>query len=95
MLLERQLHELHCGSGILTLSTEDFERENHRLTALMSLENYKLTCYRREMIRRKHNYLPFIINLLKVLAKDKKLTEILEKAKARASENMNARKVKA
>lgn len=93
MLLERQLYELHCESGILTLSMEEFERENRRLTSLMSLENYKLTCYRREMMRRKHNYLPFIINLLKILAKDKKLMELLEKAKARVTENATAKKV--
>ncbi|XP_072931180.1 ubiquitin carboxyl-terminal hydrolase isozyme L5 isoform X2 [Epargyreus clarus] len=95
MILERQLHELHCGSGILTLSAEEFEKENHRLTSLMSLENYKLLCYRQEMKRRKHNYMPFIVNLLKLLAKDQKLSILYEDAKSHVSENINAMKMRA
>lgn len=39
-----------------------------------------------ENVRRKHNYLPFIVELLKMLAEQGQLLPIYEKAKQRAIE---------
>ncbi len=37
-----------------------------------------------ENIRRKHNYLPLIMEILKTLAQEGKLTDLVEKAKEKA-----------
>lgn len=49
--------------------------------------------YEREMARRRHNYLPFIIELLKILAEEKKLMPLYEKAKEKAAEK-TAKKIR-
>ncbi|CAB3405419.1 unnamed protein product [Caenorhabditis bovis] len=43
-------------------------------------EEYKAALYRKENIRRRHNYLPFIIELLKILAKEGKLLPLVDAA---------------
>lgn len=43
-----------------------------------------------ENIRRKHNYLPLIVELLKMLAEQGQLMPIYEKAKQRAIERENS-----
>lgn len=37
-----------------------------------------------ENVRRKHNYLPLIMEILKTLAQEGKLTDLVEKAKEKA-----------
>ncbi|CAK1588325.1 unnamed protein product [Parnassius mnemosyne] len=81
MIYERQLHEVQ----MLTMETDDMENEIQRLRMLIEYEDVKMARYQQEMIRRRHNYLPFIIMLLKILAEEKKLMPLLEKAKERAS----------
>ncbi|NWR83860.1 UCHL5 hydrolase, partial [Furnarius figulus] len=55
---------------------------------LIEEENQKLKRYKIENIRRKHNYLPFIMELLKTLAEHQQLIPLVEKAK----EKQNAKK---
>uniref|UniRef100_A0A7N8YAH4 Ubiquitin carboxyl-terminal hydrolase n=1 Tax=Mastacembelus armatus TaxID=205130 RepID=A0A7N8YAH4_9TELE len=55
---------------------------------LIEEENQKLKRYKIENIRRKHNYLPFIMELLKTLAEYQQLIPLVEKAK----EKQNAKK---
>lgn len=57
-----------------------------RLQALIEEEIGKSHRYQIENIRRKHNYLPLIIELLKILAKEGKLVPLYQKAKERAVE---------
>ncbi|VDO57053.1 unnamed protein product [Haemonchus placei] len=42
-------------------------------------EGHKLDTYRRENARRRHNYLPFIVEILRILAKEGRLVPMVEK----------------
>jgi ubiquitin carboxyl-terminal hydrolase L5 len=67
----------------------DSDDINMRVTELESLiveEDRKRIGFRKENIRRKHNYLPFVIELLKVLAEEGKLVDLVNKAKVKQSE---------
>uniref|UniRef100_A0A672QDW8 Ubiquitin carboxyl-terminal hydrolase n=1 Tax=Sinocyclocheilus grahami TaxID=75366 RepID=A0A672QDW8_SINGR len=59
---------------------------------LIEEENQKLKRYKIENIRRKHNYLPFIMELLKTLAEYQQLIPLVEKVSAR---NMTSAKARA
>ncbi|EGI69150.1 Ubiquitin carboxyl-terminal hydrolase isozyme L5 [Acromyrmex echinatior] len=60
--------------------------ELERLQALIEEEIRKSKRYQIENIRRKHNYLPLIMELLKILAKEGKLVPLYQKAKEKALE---------
>lgn len=60
--------------------------EFHRLETLIEQEIRKSERYQMENIRRKHNYLPLIMELLKMLAKEGKLVPLYQRAKERALE---------
>lgn len=60
--------------------------ELERLQALIEEEIRKSKRYQIENIRRKHNYLPLIMELLKILAKEGKLVPLYQKAKDKALE---------
>ena len=42
--------------------------------------------WHKENVRRRHNYLPFIVELLKQLASDEQLIPVYERAKEKAAE---------
>lgn len=64
---------------------------NQRLSEIsLEIEGNELYCLeedrkseerKEENIRRKHNYVPMILQLMKILAKKDKLGELIEKAK--------------
>jgi len=60
--------------------------ELERLQTLIEEETRKSKRYQIENIRRKHNYLPLIMELLKILAKEGKLVPLYQKAKEKALE---------
>ncbi|KYQ49386.1 Ubiquitin carboxyl-terminal hydrolase isozyme L5 [Trachymyrmex zeteki] len=60
--------------------------ELERLQALIEEEIRKSKRYQIENIRRKHNYLPLIMELLKILAKEGKLVSLYQKAKEKTLE---------
>uniref|UniRef100_A0A8C2UQY9 Ubiquitin carboxyl-terminal hydrolase n=1 Tax=Chinchilla lanigera TaxID=34839 RepID=A0A8C2UQY9_CHILA len=65
----------------------DTDQGNNTLSAIQS-EVAKNQIYKIENIRRKHNYLPFIMELLKTLAEHQQFIPLVEKAK----EKQNAKK---
>ncbi|XP_073242551.1 ubiquitin carboxyl-terminal hydrolase isozyme L5-like [Porites lutea] len=60
---------------------KNIDSEISRLQTLIAGEDDKMLRYKVENIRRKHNYLPLIMELLKVLAKQGNLVPLVEKAK--------------
>lgn len=78
-MLQKQMEE----SG---METDDAQSEITRLKMLIEEEEAKIKRYQIENIRRKHNYLPLIVELLKMLAADGQLMPLYEKAKKRAME---------
>jgi ubiquitin carboxyl-terminal hydrolase L5 len=69
------------------MDTDDQQSEVARLRLLMEEESCKIRRYKTENIRRKHNYLPLIVEILKSLAKEGQLMPLYEKAKQKAKEN--------
>jgi ubiquitin carboxyl-terminal hydrolase L5 len=69
------------------MDTDDQQSEVARLRLLIEEEACKIRRYKTENIRRKHNYLPLIVEILKTLAKEGQLMPLYEKAKQKAKES--------
>lgn len=80
--IEKQMEE----SG---METDIQQAELARLRLLIEEEVCKTKRYKAENIRRKHNYLPLIVELLKTLAREGQLLPLYEKAKQKAAESGN------
>ncbi|XP_058120845.1 ubiquitin carboxyl-terminal hydrolase isozyme L5 [Anopheles ziemanni] len=83
MIYQRQIDEL-MKSDDNEMETDLKQEEITRLKMLVEEEGAKRKRYKVENVRRKHNYLPFIVELLKVLAQNGELMPLYEKAKQRA-----------
>lgn len=79
---------MHQDSG---METDIQQAEISRLRLLTEEEELKNKQYQMENIRRKHNYLPLIVEILKILAKEGQLLPLYEKAKERAMEKETKR----
>jgi ubiquitin carboxyl-terminal hydrolase L5 len=73
------------------METDIQQAELSRLRLLIEEEEIKNKQYQMENIRRKHNYLPLIVEILKILAKEGQLLPLYEKAKERAMEKETKR----
>lgn len=83
MLYERNIEEIQ--KKIDAGNVDDYlQEELTNLKLLIEEEETKRQQYKIENIRRKHNYLPLIVEILKLLAKEGKLTSLYEEAKERA-----------
>ncbi|XP_017055921.1 ubiquitin carboxyl-terminal hydrolase isozyme L5 [Drosophila ficusphila] len=79
---ERQIQLLVHQPSPLT--HEERQAEIASLRTYVKFEQDKKRRYRQENLRRRHNYLPFIVELLKQLAETGQLMPIYEKAKQQA-----------
>jgi ubiquitin carboxyl-terminal hydrolase L5 len=79
-------------SNLLVQTQEEIKDVAHQLTE----EGVKQKRWKEENIRRRHNYVPFIFNVLKLLAEKGKLSELTQSAsKIQAERNLNRQNAKA
>ena len=60
------------------------QEERSSLVGTLSMEQAKRQRYAKENERRKHNFIPLIVNLLTVLAERKSLLPLVDKSKVKA-----------
>ena len=84
-MYEKKLSELEV-SGMQN-STEAL-----KLKELIDEEETKRKRYRLENVRRKHNYLPLIVQFLKELASHDQLLPLLDKAKEKEKQRVEQKK---
>jgi len=65
----------------LSLAIQDLNDKIEQLLGYVANEEAKFTNWKAENIRRRHNYIPFLFNLLTVLAEKDLLVPLIEKAK--------------
>jgi len=63
----------------LGIDSEETAQEVYQMQSLIADEEEKMKRYRKENARRRHNYIPFIVELLKILAKEGKLVPLVER----------------
>lgn len=78
---ERQLAELSKSVESSSMETDIAQLEINNLKHLIEGEDTKMKKYRVENIRRKHNYLPLIMEVLKCLAETGQLAKLVEREK--------------
>lgn len=86
LIYERKIAEIQKQMEESGMETDLQQAEIQKLKMLIADEEKKKKQYQIENIRRKHNYLPLIVELLKILAREQRLVKIYEKAKEKCLE---------
>lgn len=94
MIYEKQLQSLQKQIEDNGMETDTQQADITKLRCLIEEEENKMRRYQIENIRRKHNYIPLIMELLKLLAKEGKLMSIYEKAKERSMKKQKQKAAK-
>lgn len=76
------------------METSSHAEDLVNLQARLQEEENKRKRWEVENIRRKHNYLPLIVNMLKILAEEGKLMPIYQAAKEKAKQRQEQLKAK-
>lgn len=85
-LYMKQIEELEKAAKESGMETDSNLFEIERLRRMIEEEENKIKQYKVENIRRKHNYLPLIVEYLKILAKEQRLVQLYEDAKQKCIE---------
>ncbi|KAH8242495.1 hypothetical protein KR032_008027 [Drosophila birchii] len=93
-IYEQQIDKLLNPAPNAMDTEEDRQSEISSLRTYIQYEIQKKKRYKVENVRRKHNYLPFIVELLKMLGETGQLMPIYEKAKQRALDREQAQRKK-
>lgn len=87
ILFENKIQQILKQMEDSGMETDAQQSEVAQLRLLVEKEESKIRKYQIENIRRKHNYLPLIVEILKILAKEGKLMPLYEKAKERSMDS--------
>ncbi|XP_066971736.1 ubiquitin carboxyl-terminal hydrolase isozyme L5 [Macrobrachium rosenbergii] len=94
MVIERNIARIQKEIEEGGMDSSVQEEELARLRGLLESEETKRSRWKVENIRRKHNYLPLIVNMMKILAEEGKLLPIYHAAKEKARERLEKAKSK-
>ncbi|XP_044157212.1 ubiquitin carboxyl-terminal hydrolase isozyme L5 isoform X1 [Bufo gargarizans] len=90
--LQEQLSEIEPMETDHNSLVNSIQSEIAKYQLLLEEEQQKTKRYKIENIRRKHNYLPFIMELLKTLAEHQQLIPLVEKAKEKQTRRLQETK---
>ena len=71
------------------------ESEESNIQTDIKIESQRYAKWEQENMRRRHNYIPFLFNLLTTLSKKDKLDDLITKAKTQEQARRDANKNKA